>query len=634
MRATKLAVILPVLGLASLSLLGAYAASPTDWPEYGNDPGGMRYSPLTQITPANVGKLKVAWTYGMNPQPVPGQPRGMVVGSTAGGRGRVPTSTATPIMVGGVMYLPTPFGRVVALNADSGKQIWAYALPGGDQPPFRGVSYWPGDARHAPRIIFGTIGGKLVALDAKTGEPSKGFGENGMVDLKTNAIMNGFDKAGYGITAPGSIYKNLIILGSRVQERPQLGPSGAVRAFDIITGKQAWSFSGIAQPGDQNHATWEDEGWKQRSGVNVWNLMTVDAQRGIAYLPFGAPTIDRYGGDHKGMNLYSSSLVAVNAATGKYLWHFQLTHHDIWDLDYHTPPTLITVRRNSRNIPAVAAINKGSFLFILDRVTGQPLYEVKETPVPPSTAPGEVAWPTQPIPVKPAQLSRGGFQMSDLMDVDPGARARCEAMIKESNVKTGTLFEPITFDRPMIVFPSSEGGPEWGGGEFDPKLGYFIINTNSRGNIEQIIRRPDGAYDFTSRLFRDNQTNMNCNATPWGELAAINVNTGDIAWRVNLGVTDNAPPGKQDTGRVSNGGPILTASGLTFIAGTDDARFRAFDTRTGKELWTYKLDYSGHATPITYRGKNGKQYVVVIATGGSYLGSPAGGDSVMAFTLP
>ena len=466
MRATKLAVILPVLGLASLSLLGAYAASPTDWPEYGNDPGGMRYSPLTQITPANVGKLKVAWTYGMNPQPVPGQPRGMVAGSTAGGRGRVPTSTATPIMVGGVMYLPTPFGRVVALNADSGKQIWAYALPGGDQPPFRGVSYWPGDARHAPRIIFGTIGGKLVALDAKTGEPSKGFGENGMVDLKTNAIMNGFDKAGYGITAPGSIYKNLIILGSRVQERPQLGPSGAVRAFDIITGKQAWSFSGIAQPGDQNHATWEDEGWKQRSGVNVWNLMTVDAQRGIAYLPFGAPTIDRYGGDHKGMNLYSSSLVAVNAATGKYLWHFQLTHHDIWDLDYHTPPTLITVRRNSRNIPAVAAINKGSFLFILDRVT------------------------------------------------------------------------------------------------------------------------------------------------------------------------DNAPPGKQDTGRVSNGGPILTASGLTFIAGTDDARFRAFDTRTGKELWTYKLDYSGHATPITYRGKNGKQYVVVIATGGSYLGSPAGGDSVMAFTLP
>lgn len=629
MRAVKLALLLPALGLASI----AFAASPTDWVEYGRDAGGMRYSPLTQITPANVSQLKVAWTYGMNPQPVPGQPRGAVAG-VSGGRGRVPTSTASPIMVDGVLYLPTPYGRVVAINADTGKQIWAYALPSGDQPPFRGVSYWPGDARHAPRIIFGTIGGRLIALDARTGEAVNSFGRNGAVDLKTPEIMNGFPNAAYGLTAPGAIHRNLIILGSRVQEQPQLGPSGAVRAFDVITGKLAWTFNGIAQPGDKNHATWEDDGWKRRSGVNVWNLITLDVPRNIAYLAFGAPSIDRNGQDRKGMNLYSSSLVAVNANTGKYLWHFQLTRHDIWDLDAHTPPTLLTVRRNGRNIPAVAAINKAAYLFILNRVTGEPLYEVKDMPVPPATAPGEVAWPTQPVPVKPAQLSKGGFKMSEIADITPQLKAACEALLKQTNAKDSVMYEPITFDRPMIQFPSAEGGPEWGGGAFDPDLGLFVINTNSRGAIEQIVRRPDGTYGFTSRTFHDQASGMSCNQPPWGELAAVNVNTGDIAWRVNLGVTDNAPPGKQNTGRVSNGGPILTASGLTIIAGTDDARIRAFETRTGKEIWTHKLEYSAHSTPITYRGKNGKQYVVVIATGGSYLGSPAGGDGVVAFALP
>ena len=629
MRAVKLALLLSALGLASI----AFAAAPTDWMEYGRDPGGMRYSPLTQITPANVNQLKVAWTYGMNPQPVPGQPRAMVASAT-GGRGRMPSSTASPIMVDGVLYLPTPYGRVVALNADTGKQIWAYALPSGDQPPFRGVSYWPGDARHAPRIIFGTIGGRLIALDARTGEMIPSFGDKGIVNLKTSEIMNGFPNAGYGLTAPGAIHRNLIILGSRVQEQPQLGPSGAVRAFDIVTGKLAWTFNGIAQPGDKNHATWEDDGWKRRSGVNVWNLITVDAPRNIAYLSFGAPAIDRNGQDRKGANLYSSSLVAVNANTGKYLWHFQMTRHDIWDLDAHTPPTLLTVRRGGRNIPAVAAINKAGYLFILNRVTGEPLYEVKDVPVPPATAPDEVAWPTQPVPVKPAQLTKGGFKMSEIADVTPQLKAACEALLKQTNAKESVMYEPITFDRPMVQFPSAEGGPEWGGGAFDPNLGYFVINTNNRGAIEQIVRRPDGTYGFTTRSFRDQASGMNCNQPPWGELTAVNVNTGDIAWRIPLGVTDNAPAGKQNTGRVSNGGPILTASGLTIIAGTDDSRIRAFETRSGKEIWTHKLDYSAHSTPITYRGRNGKQYVVVVATGGSYLGSPAGGDGVVAFTLP
>jgi quinoprotein glucose dehydrogenase len=622
----------PVL-LASAFGGVALAASPTaplryDWPNYGNDDGGARFSPLTQITPANVGKLKVAWEFHLNQAPStlapprPGQPR------------RLPYSTATPIVVNDVMYFPSPYGRVIALNATTGKQIWAYDLPKGDQPPFRGVSYWPGDGRHGPRILFGTINGFLIALDAKTGERIAAFGTDGLVDLKTPEIIRGLPQGGYGVTAPGSIYKNLIILGSRLQESPTLGPAGDVRAFDVVTGKLAWTFHTIPGPGEKFHDTWEGDSWKNRSGVNVWNLMTVDKARGIAYLPVGAPTLDRYGGDHKGDNLFSDSLVAVDAATGKYLWHYQVTHHDIWDWDLHTPPTLLEVKQNGRTIPAVAVINKNGLLFILNRVTGKPIFQVNEVPVPPSSEPSEAAAPTQPVPVKPEPLARASIRPDEITDITPEQKAYCEKLVSDRNLRFGGRFEPISSDRPMIHFPSSEGGPEWGGGAFDPKNGLFLINVNNRGSIEQLVKNPDGSWRFTGGTFQNPQTRMLCQPPPWGELWAIDVNTGDTAWHVPLGVTDNAPAGKQDTGRVSNGGPILTASGLTFIAGTDDSRFRAFDTKTGKEIWTWKLDYSGHSTPITYRGKDGKQYVALIATGGSYLGSPSGGDSLLAFALP
>ena len=626
----------PVL-LASLLGGTALAASPTaplrtDWPNYGNDDGGARFSPLTQITPANVGKLKIAWTYHMNVGPVDNTPL------PNGRQRRLPYSTATPIVVDDVMYFPSPYGRIIAVNATTGKQIWAYDLPTGDQPPFRGVSYWPGDGKHGARILFGTINGFLIALNARTGERAHDFGKDGLVDLKTPEIIRGMPEGGYGVTAPGSIYKNLIILGSRLQESPTLGPSGDVRAFDVVTGKMAWVFHTIAQPGEKGHESWDGDSWKNRSGVNVWNLMTVDKARGIAYLPVGAPTLDRYGGDHKGDNLFSDSLVAVNAATGKYLWHYQITHHDIWDWDLHTPPTLMDVKQNGpkgvKTIPAVAVMNKNALLFILNRVTGKPIYQVNEMPVPASSEASEAASPTQPVPVKPQQLARNSIAPGEIADTTPQLKAYCEKLVADRNLRFGSRFEPISSDRPMIHFPSSEGGPEWGGGGFDPKLGLFIINTNNRGAIEQLVKNPDGTWRFIGGSFHEPVSRMMCQPPPWGELWAINVNTGDVAWHVPLGVTDAAPPGKQNTGRVSNGGPIMTASGLTFIAGTDDARFRAFDTKTGKEIWTWKLDYSGHATPITYRAKNGKQYVALIATGGSYLGSPSGGDSLLVFGLP
>lgn len=615
----KLLAALMVSCVAGAATAAATDSGSGDWPYYGRDPSGGRFSPLTQITPANVSKLAVAWTYHMNPTP---------------GTGRVATSTTTPLVVKNVLYLGTPYGRVVALDATTGKEIWAYQLPGSDQPPFRGVSYWPGDGKLAPRIIFGSAQGRLIALDARTGEPAKGFGTDGVVDTKTPEIMNGLPNAYYGYSSPPNIYRNLAIIGSRVQEAPSKGAAGDVRAWDVVTGKLVWTFHSIPRPGEKFHDTWDGDSWVQRSGVNVWNMLTIDEKRGIAYLPFAAPTFDRYGGDHKGANLFSDSLVAVEAATGKYLWHFQAVHHDIWDYDLDTPPVLLEVKKDGKHIPAIAVMNKDALLYILNRVTGEPVFGVKEEPVPPSPVPSESASPTQPIPVKPPQLARSSFSLDEVANLTPEQHAACQGMIDKDHLTGSKRFEPIPADHAIIRFPGGEGGPEWAGGAFDPKLGLFIVNTNNYGYIERLVKQPDGEWNMTSGRFVDRKSNLYCQNPPWGLLTAVNVNTGDIAWQVNLGISDNLPEGRKNTGRPSNGGPILTAGGVAFIGGTDDQRFRAFDSKTGKELWTYKLDYSAHATPITYRGKDGRQYVAVVATGGSYLASPSGGDSLMAFALP
>lgn len=614
---------LTIAALAGILPFAAIAApTATDWPSYGHDGGGGRFSPLSQITPNNVRQLKVAWVYHMNPTPqaTPGR--------------RIPTSTTTPLEVDNVVFLGTPYGRVVALDAVSGTELWAYQLPGNDQPPFRGLSYWPGDRRHGPRIIFGSMQGRLIALEAKTGAPAKGFGIEGVVDTKTPDIMNGIANAYYGYSSPANIYKNLAIIGSRVQEAPSKGASGDVRAWDVRTGKLVWTFHSIPRPGEKFHETWEGDSWKNRSGVNVWNMLTVDEGRGIAYLPFGAPTFDRYGGDHKGANLFSDSIVAVDANTGRYLWHFQVVHHDIWDFDLDTPPVLLEVNKNGKHIPAIAVMNKDALLFILDRVTGKPIFGVTETPVPPSPIVSESAWPTQPVPDKPPQLARSSFSLDELADLTPEQHSACAAMIKNGHLTGSERFQPIPADHAIVRFPGGEGGPEWAGGAFDPKRGLFIVNTNNYGYVEKLVPQQDGEWNMVSGRFVDPKTRLFCQNPPWGLLSAVNVNTGDIVWQTRLGVSDNLPDGMKNTGRPSNGGPIVTASGLTFIAGTDDQRIRAFDSKTGQELWTYHLEYSAHATPITYKAKDGRQYVAVVATGGSYLGSPAGGDSLIAFALP
>jgi quinoprotein glucose dehydrogenase len=599
------------------------AATHDDWPSYGRDAGAQRYSPLTQITADNVGSLKVAWSYHMKPA----------------GAARIATSETTPLVVGNVMYLGSPYGAITALNATTGKELWSYALPDNEKPAPRGIAYWPGDKTHAPQLLFGTNTGKLRAVNVKTGQAAEGFGDHGAVNLKTPDVMRGYDKQ-YALTSPPGIYRNLVITGTSTPEEPH-SVSGVERAWDVRTGKLVWTFHSVPRKGELGYDTWAPGSTENRSGVNIWTQVTVDAKRGIAYLPFGDPAADRWGGDRHGANLFGNSLVAVNAATGKYLWHFQLLHHSLWDWDSTTPPMLLDVKKDGKVIPAVAALNKSGYLFLLDRVTGKPIYPVNEVPVPASTVTDEQAWPTQPVPVTPPPLAKQSFTAAtDVTTITPELHDFCEKLIADHHLHDSVAFSPLTMDSQIARFPGSGGGPEWGGGAFDPRLGYFIVNTQELGSIEQLEKKKEGYWGSTTgpdSFFEQEIAGHGyypCQNPPWGDLWAVNVNTGKIAWRVNLGVSDIMPEGKRDTGRPNLGAPLTTASGLIFIGATDDSRFRAFDTRTGKEIWTYKMDASAHASPLTYQGSDGKQYVAVVATGGSFVHSPAVGDSVVVFALP
>ena len=599
--------------LAGAALLPLPGQALEEWPTYGHDYGDTRFSPLAQITPANVATLKPIWTYHMKP---PGARRGFAA------------SENTPLVVGGVMFVSTPYGRVVALDAETGKQRWAYEVPNGDQPATRGVSYWPGAK---PEIVFGTRGGLLIALHAENGAPVKSFGQGGVLGLHSDAVMQGFPKAALGVTSAPVIYKNLIITGSRNQEMPAQGASGQVRAFDVQTGREAWHVNGVPQPGEKFHDSWDGDSWVKRSGVNVWAGLTLDAKRGIAYLPFGAPTFDQSGNDRKGPSLFSNSLVAVNAATGQYLWHFQALHHDLWDYDLPLT-TLVEVKKNGRVIPAIAVMSKASLLFLLDRVTGKPIYDIKEVPVPTETDMiGETPSPTQPMSVTPP-LGRTSFDMSELANLTTQQKEGCDKIIRSMNIKGGKFLQPQRVDSGVARFPGSWGGIDWSHAAFDPKSGYYILNTSDIASPQVMVRKSDGTYDMRDgyQWFWDKGSHMPCQVPPWGSLWAVDVNTGGIVWRSTLGVTDGlADP---NTGRPNVGGPIATGGGLVFIGATDDKRLRAFDTRTGKELWSFMLPASLYGTPLTYRGRHGKQYVAAVTTGG-FWGETASADGVTAFAL-
>ncbi len=608
------------------------AQSKGDWTSYGRDESHARNSPLREITPANVTKLKKIWSYHMRPAGTQGENIPIPDGVPQRFRTGFSASEATPIVANGVMYVATPYRRVVALDAANGTELWSFSLPNNDQPSTRGVAYWPGTKGTGARIVFGTRTGKLFALDATTGKPVASFGVEGAVDMKTPEVMNGMPRAPLGMSSPPAIYKNLIITGSRVQENPIKGAAGDVRAWDAVTGKLVWTFKTIPQPGDKNFGTWEGDSWKNRSGMNVWTFVVVDDKRGIAYLPVAAPTFDRWGGDRKGQNLYGNSIVAVNAKTGKYLWHFQTVHHDIWDVDVPVA-TLVDVKRGGRTIPAIVVMNKMSIMFILDRVTGKPLYDVTEVPVPTETdAPGEQPWPTQPFPSKPEPLTRLSWNADEIIAGPPEVRQRCEKMIADFQIVPSKMFQPLRVDSAVNFFPGSLGGSDWGGGAFDPATGLYVINLNQLASPQQLGLQPDGSYGLKRgyAYFQDPETGTPCHNGKAGELVAVNVNTGDVAWRSTLGT--NEDPALKDMGVLSAGGPITTASGLTFIGGTRDSMFRAFDTKTGKELWSDKLPASSYSTPMTYGTKSGKQLVAVVATGG-FASQPATADEVVVYGL-
>jgi quinoprotein glucose dehydrogenase len=649
--------------LPSGPALTAQRATSREWPTYGHDPGGMRYSPLTEITPANVDRLAVAWVYHMRPPVAAGPPQSSGPGEGAapaagqggrrGGRGGgtgFQSSEVTPLVANGLMYIATPYNRVVALDATTGREAWVFDMPSGN-PSTRGVEYWAGDGRTPAQVVFGSGNGQLYSLDAKTGRPNPAFGTGGVVDLNTPEIMQGYT-GNNGLSSPPVMYRHLIITGGRTQENPSRGPAGDVRAWDIHTGALVWTFRSVPREGERFNDTWAGESWRGRTGVNVWGFMTVDADRGIVYMPFGAPSWDRYGGDRHGDNLFSTSLVAADAATGRYLWHFQVVRHDIWDADLAGAAALIDVRRGGRTIPAVAVINKVGLLFLLDRVTGAPIYGVEERPVPESRVPHERTSPTQPFPLKPAPLARMTMTPADVATVTPELEAACRKLLE--GLELGGPYLPVGYNRLRLQFPGNHGGVNWGGTAFNPDLGYLFVNTNEFGQIQGLTDRPAGATGSPSGgagnaagegpgiLYQNMPgggrfvapgTNMMCQQPPWGQLTAVNVNTGEFAWRVPLGITDSLPPDKQRTGRPGNGGPIATAGGLVFIAAVDDGRFRAFDARTGREAWTFKLNAVAHATPMTFEGGDGRQYVVIASTGGGAFGAPVVDDSVTAFRL-
>jgi quinoprotein glucose dehydrogenase len=634
--AFPLILFMPLLLFAQSSKSRPNAA---DWPMYNRDIAGTRFSPLAQIDAKNVGKLVQVWSYKLGLDP-----------NTSGITGG---SEFTPIVVKGIMYLATA-KSVVALEPESGKELWRYDLKTG-APSRRGVAYWPGNAQNPARIIF-TAGRSMFALNASSGKIDPGFGKEGEVEM------------GVPYDAAPVVYKDELFLGANTPEAPASGPPGNTRAYDARSGAMLWEFHSVPQPGETGHDTWEDDSWKERSGVNNWGFsLTVDEARGILYTVFGGPNTNYWGGDRKGNDLFGNSVVALDAVSGKLKWYFQAVHHDLWDYDLPPAPTLLDATVNGTKVPVLAQVAKTGYMYLLNRVTGKPVFGIKETPVPSSQVPGEQSSPTQPIPLKPPEIARHNYQPDDIVTAadtnEEHARFCRELSERSGGLANSGPFTPYPYHeagappRSIALFPGSVGGANWGGAAADPNLGYVFVNTMDEASIGWVEKKAENSrvpYDRNSVLgptsrfqwFEGDPRSGNinhagakawpCQKPPWGRLIAVNAHTGEFAWQTTLGVTDELPPGKQNTGRLNMGGPIATAGGLVFIGATNDRRFRAFDSKTGKELWAAKLDYSAHAVPITYQGKDGKQYVAIVAAGFSALDDPGppGADALVVFALP
>jgi len=630
----------------------AQVSGNTDWPNYGNDPGGMRYSPLAQINRDNVSKLRVAWIFHTGDV-------------SDGSRDRKRSGfEATPILVDGTLYFTTPFNRVIALDPETGAQRWAYdphidqTLDYGDGLVNRGVSTWVDAARLTGqpchrRIYEATQDARLIALDSKTGKPCQDFGDLGQLNLRD---VPGYRAGWYHMTSPPAVIDDLVVVGSAIDDNQRIAmPAGVVRAFDARSGALRWSWDPIpiSAPANSGDAKTNDAkpAERQTGAANAWSIMSVDAARDLVFIPTGSASPDYYGGLRPGDNKWANSVVALHAKTGELAWGFQLVHHDLWDYDTASPPLLATLRHHGEDVPVVIEGNKTGLLYVLNRDTGKPVFPVEERRVPPSDVPGELASPTQPFPLAPPPLAPQKISEDDAWGPTPADRDTCRNWIR--GLRNEGIFTPPSVQGTLDV-PGNLGGMTWSGYAFDPKSSLLIVNTNNLPAKVKLIpradfwrdevRTEDGDYSPQSgapygmfRRFLQSPSDMPCVAPPWGVLTAVDMTEGKIRWQVPLGSMQDFG-GKQPPippGSISLGGPIVTAGGLAFIAGTYDPFIRAFDVETGRELWKAQLPASGHATPMTYRlAANGKQYVVIAAGGHPKITEESLSDALVAFTLP
>ena len=595
---------------------GTFASAGKEWPVYGGDQGATRYSPLDQINRENVGRLKQAWVH--HTEDASRRPRTRI--------------QCTPIVVDGVMYISTARVQVRALDAATGKQHWNYDPFSdielrGNPGVNRGVCYWrDGDDKR----IFLVVKDQLLSIDAKTGEPDRAFGENGRADLSKN-----FDHQMTGLTfrhtSPVVVYQDVIIVGGGGGEGPYPEAPGHIRGYDARTGKRRWIFHTVPKPGEYGNDTWESDTWVSAGGTNCWAGMSVDVERGWVFAGIGSPAFDFYGGNRKGANLFGNCVLALDALTGERKWHFQTVHHDVWDWDLPCQPALVKVRHGGRDIDAVAQPTKQGFIFVLDRETGEPLFPVEERPVPQSDVPGEQTWPTQPFPAKPPPLSRQGFPAEDITDISPEAHAYIKAMHDKADA--GRMFTPPS-KRGTFIHPGFRGGALWGGSAFDPRTNTLFVDTDENTNVVRLAAaRPDQPFRYAlpDRIMLKDKDGYPAIKPPWNHLTAVDLNEGEFEWRIVNGEFEElTAKGIPKTGTPSEGGCIATAGDLVFIAATMDAKFRAFDSKSGKILWETKLTAPGLATPCTYEA-GGKQYVC-IAVGGGFGGwQPA--DEFVAFAV-
>jgi quinoprotein glucose dehydrogenase len=626
-----------LIGIAALLIAGTAKAD--EWNSYGRDARGTRYSPLTQITPENVTRLREVWTYHTGD-----------ISDRSGHRVRSGFET-TPLMIDGKLYLTTPFNRVIALDAATGRQLWTFdpkinqTLPYGDGMINRGLASWRDRkspfSRGALRLFEATLDARLIAIDAATGEPCKDFGNGGEVDL---SHVERYVAGWYHMTSPPVVVDGAVIVGSAIDDNVLAGmPDGVVRGFDARSGKLLWSWEPLERPAGVAESAW-------RTGAgNAWSIPSADPQRHLVYIPTGSASPDYYGGLRPGDNRWADSVVALEPRTGKMVWGFQLVHHDLWDYDTAASPLITSFKFNGRRTPALIAGNKTGMLYVLDPSTGNPVLPVEERPVPQSVVPGEMTSPTQPFPATVPALVPQSLALESAGGLSDSDRTGCESDLKRL---TGTsIFSPPSLEG-IAAMPGNVGGINWSGFAWDAKHERLIVAVTNLAFRVQLIPRDQfiagnhgdfrgelGAqYGTPYAIARDPMrapSGALCTPPPWGELVSVDLAAGKIAWHQPLGSLDEIFPGigKLASGSILLGGPIVTASGLIFIGGSMDRQLHALSSDDGKELWTATLPASAHALPITYK-VGGKQFIVIAAGGSAKIDEERQADAVIAFALP